>query len=698
MKKVVTLLLALCTFAVAAAQTTLPYIARDKDKSGKYGFVQKGKEIFPHIFEDARSFMSGEALTHVAFGKEYFVIDRKGNMVTNKSYELPPRIYPRFAIVDWKVKKGINSESGIVLNSRGDRLFPGLYAAAIHAKTDDYLFVVSKDRGEYNGQLATIDGKIINKNLRGKFFFSASEVIKYTDNSPEHKMGVLNAWGKILIPCKYSDLYFCYLYNLHHKQIKTLEKAGIMDKYSSDMLQKIGVILAYEGRVITVYDQCGNMLVSPKQYKSTYHTDVIQKILKKVIIPHFLRSREVKREFNEKISNPYVSHKHEYLEAVSKLPIYSASNKSIASHIAHLESNPNVELYSASECYTKGKSYYDKDQYDKAIPWFLHAANSKHLPAYRRLADSYNNTEQFQKAHSWYKRCIKDLTPGSNDYWFACMILGGMYKSGRGCEKNYDTSLYYLRLFHQNTTPINKTTANEMIAEVIALKNKANSQHRQSASSSSSRSQSTSRSSHSPYTPAANTMPNDGNRHICYKNRSGGIASINPFLYKNEWKAGVYVQDSSGAGHTYGFTRQYTGDTEWVFKGGVPTAFYSNDSKKIIMYVAFDWSYIKVDGVVYDIPISKQEYDSRITKVKVYMNNGGGHNHNNSSSSYNNNDSGRSYIDGPCKYCGGGGGCRSCNGRGYKYNPYSGHDDTCPSCNGSGRCFNCRGTGKQATY
>ena len=237
-----------------------------------------------------------------------------------------------------------------------------------------------------------------------------------------------------------------------------------------------------------------------------------------------------------------------------------------------------------------------------------------------------------------------------------------------------------------------------MIAEVIALKNKANSQHRQSASSSSSRSQSTSRSSHSPYTPAANTMPNDGNRHICYKNRSGGIASINPFLYKNEWKAGVYVQDSSGAGHTYGFTRQYTGDTEWVFKGGVPTAFYSNDSKKIIMYVAFDWSYIKVDGVVYDIPISKQEYDSRITKVKVYMNNGGGHNHNNSSSSYNNNDSGRSYIDGPCKYCGGGGGCRSCNGRGYKYNPYSGHDDTCPSCNGSGRCFNCRGTGKQATY
>ena len=86
-------------------------------------------------------------------------------------------------------------------------------------------------------------------------------------------------------------------------------------------------------------------------------------------------------------------------------------------------------------------------------------------------------------------------------------------------------------------------------------------------------------------------------------------------------------------------------------------------------------------------------------RSRVYMNNGGGYN-NSSSGSYNNNsnDSGRSYIDGPCKYCGGGGGCSSCKGRGYKYNQYSGHDDTCPSCNGTGRCFNCRGTGKQATY
>ena len=42
-----------------------------------------------------------------------------------------------------------------------------------------------------------------------------------------------------------------------------------------------------------------------------------------------------------------------------------------------------------------------------------------------------------------------------------------------------------------------------------------------------------------------------------------------------------------------------------------------------------------------------------------------------------------------CKYCKGSGNCSSCNGKGYKYNPYSHHDDQCPSCNGIGRCFNC---------
>jgi hypothetical protein len=84
---------------------------------------------------------------------------------------------------------------------------------------------------------------------------------------------------------------------------------------------------------------------------------------------------------------------------------------------------------------------------------------------------------------------------------------------------------------------------------------------------------------------------------------------------------------------------------------------------------------------------------------KMYRNDGGGVNSGNSSydskeSNASSNSSSSSLRRSVCSYCGGGGGCRSCNGRGCKYNSYSHHEDTCPSCNGSGRCFNCRGTGR----
>ena len=153
-----------------------------------------------------------------------------------------------------------------------------------------------------------------------------------------------------------------------------------------------------------------------------------------------------------------------------------------------------MEKYSIAECYNRGKAYYDKNKYTEAIPWLLRAAEGKYSAAYRKLADSYNNSKQFKKAWEWYNNCVRDLTPGSNDYWFACMMLGGMYKAGRGCEKNYDKSLQYLRMFYNNTTQINKQTASDMISEVVALQNKEN-PRQQVASSSSSSSRSRSQSS-----------------------------------------------------------------------------------------------------------------------------------------------------------------------------------------------------------
>ena len=489
MKKVVTILLILCTFATVVAQPTLPYIARDKNTSGKYGFVQQGKEIFPHIFEGARSFIEGESITYVTFGNEHFVIDRKGNMVTDKGYKIYPNIYSRFAVVDRIYEHGIDPSFGIVIDSRGEQLLSGTYAKPVYVslseKVSYHLFVVSKSRKTVSGQLLTINGEGVSKGLVGDFGTMQSGAILYVDASTDRPQGVINAWGKVLVPCEYDEIHFCPLKGFHYKDQKALIKAGVMDKYSTELQSRVGVIYAKKGKMVTLYDQSGTQLTPAQEYKDLYYVDVLSKNLRKVIIPHFTRKGDIMRTIQEKINDPNRARYDEYMAAVAKLPIYSESGRSITSHIAYLEDNPNVENYSLSESYTKGKGYYDNRKYEESIPWLLRAAEGKHKPAYRKLADSYNNTKQFQKACVWYKNCVKDLTPGDNDYWYACMILGGMYKAGRGCEKNYDTSLYYLRLFHQNTTPINKQTANEMIAEVVALKDKANPQRQQAVANNS---------------------------------------------------------------------------------------------------------------------------------------------------------------------------------------------------------------------
>lgn len=120
-----------------------------------------------------------------------------------------------------------------------------------------------------------------------------------------------------------------------------------------------------------------------------------------------------------------------------------------------------------------------------------------------------------------------------------------------------------------------------------------------------------------------------------------------------------------------------------------------------------DWSRAGYNQVfACDTHITAVEYE-RIKKIKDKFINSmqsmsggynGGYNSGYSGSSHQHNHEGSSHRDERCKYCGGGGGCSSCNGKGYKFNPYSGENDTCPSCNGSGRCFNCHGTGKQAIY
>ena len=627
----------------------------------------------------------------VKYNKEYFIVDRKGCIVANAGRTVPLS-FNQFVVINHNT----------AIDANGKELFPGKSVSPISLLSGEnrfYLFA-NKPKGDQNSryQLVTINNEVVSGKLNGYYTPIFSGAIIFS-NFQVSQCGVLNSLGDVLVPCKYSSVE-SFNFNELRYECK-LDKTKLPKLYDSHLFSTLGLFVAQRDSYYTIYDQSGTQLTQPKMYKNA--TEAIKKNFKKSILPHFMRRGYVMQSIQEKINNPNRIRYEEYIAAANRLPIFSSSNKSLSSHIAYLEQHPNFSDYTLAECYDKGKKLYDDDKYQQAIPWLLRAAEGKHLPAYRCLADSYNNSKQFQKAHSWYRKCVKDLTPGSNDYWFACMILGGMYKSGRGCEKNYDTALYYLRLFHQNTTPTNKSTASEMIAEVVALKNKATARPQQSASRSSSSSNSSSNSpKHSKYTPAANTMPNG--KSVYYMNKAGHIASIftkycekDSLIPQAYWCGQVFVYKGGGSGTGYirYYSRSYSQNGVWVFIECDMFGRVMSNSRKL--YVAHDWSYIKEGNEVFNIPISKEKFDS--LQPKGYINTGGGYN-NSSSGSYNSNsnDSGRSYVDGPCQYCGGGGGCSSCNGRGYKYNPYSGHNDTCPSCNGSGRCFNCRGTGKQATY
>lgn len=200
--------------------------------------------------------------------------------------------------------------------------------------------------------------------------------------------------------------------------------------------------------------------------------------------------------------------------------------------------------------------------------------------------------------------------------------------------------------------------------------------------------------------------PNYGKRtgQLYFRNDKYQLADLN-FYFNN----GNYLAGSSYLGMAgYGFIPRYvlqeeTSDWYIFYKcklylnGKIEPLNYSPKMK-----VSKDWNKIIMENIlgedlILTKEISKEEYD-KIGKSKMGLinnyTNGGQINNNNNNNYYDS----PSIVDGPCKYCGGGGGCSSCNGKGIKYNSYSGNYDTCPSCRGNKRCFNCRGTGKQATF
>lgn len=148
-------------------------------------------------------------------------------------------------------------------------------------------------------------------------------------------------------------------------------------------------------------------------------------------------------------------------------------------------------------------------------------------------------------------------------------------------------------------------------------------------------------------------------------------------------------------------TYRYTGSGQGIMEFSTWTVGFSlNGSvfhyKEPRIYIDADINWVETPTYRYNQRISKSDYEANQIKLPATnpsigvtgINSG-------SKSNQNNNTTTNSYTQQKCKYCGGGGGCSSCHGKGYKFNNYSGHNDTCPSCNGSGRCFNCYGSGVQ---
>ena len=153
----------------------------------------------------------------------------------------------------------------------------------------------------------------------------------------------------------------------------------------------------------------------------------------------------------------------------------TASQSGSLKPAAATTSTPNTSSYTPQYCFNRGKQLRDQRNYEEAIPWLERAAEAKYRPAYRELADCYNtdghNKTDPRKAWMNYANCVggEGYDPNSHDYWYACFMLGNMFKVGRGCEKNFDSALYFLREFRKYTKPINYDTADKAINEVLAL-------------------------------------------------------------------------------------------------------------------------------------------------------------------------------------------------------------------------------------
>lgn len=331
----------------------------------------------------------------------------------------------------------------------------------------------------------------------------------------------------------------------------------------------------------------------------------------------------------------------------------SASASSATSSKAAATSKANTETASTTpqsltpqQCYAKGNALYEQRKYDEAIPWLERAAEAKIRSAYMPLAKCYHieghSKSNPKKAWTYYAHCVGGDNPHSRDYWYASFMLGQMFTTGYGCEKNYDSALFFLREFRKYTTPENYDTADKLINEVLALQRGGTTQH--STGTSSNAQQTTARTTSTNHAASTVGKPAYGQ----FPQAAVGISTGNATIGTNS-AANVLANDSRLSEVRQLFSYSGTdrqGQTDASGKV-IQNELSTSDALGETHYVFYEDKYCFITT----LSTCLQCYGNRVCRL---CNGHGSFVH--------------PYLQqlSPCKVCGGTGVCLSCNGQGYR--------------------------------
>ena len=204
-------------------------------------------------------------------------------------------------------------------------------------------------------------------------------------------------------------------------------------------------------------------------------------------------------------------------------------------------------------------------------------------------------------------------------------------------------------------------------------------------------------------TPSAGSIPT--NRDLCYTNQKGQLISI----YLTQEKLGTFVRVFPLTGYSYPrfiLSGETADSYEFSTFSLAPCSIYRPDAgfnvyvSRQALSVSKDWKTVRMeDGTVYDIPITKEQFDQTLRNSILIMEGypyyGGYQSYStpinaDQKSEFKTNRHG--YYT--CPNCHGSGRCPHCS-HGIARNSYLGGDPMiCGVCHGRGCCQSCNGTGK----